>query len=64
VHAHEGKVWARSKVGEGSVFVLRLRRVAAAEDLSAKLPVAKPQLLSEARETVAAAAGTGGRAHG
>ena len=33
VQAHEGKVWARSKIGEGSVFVLRLRRVAAAEDV-------------------------------
>src|SRR5580765_6025528 len=30
VQAHEGKVWARSRVGEGSVFVLRLRRLAAA----------------------------------
>jgi signal transduction histidine kinase len=26
VQAHEGKVWARSKLGHGSVFVLRLRR--------------------------------------
>ena len=33
VQAHEGKVWARSKVGEGSVFVLRLRRTAAAEQI-------------------------------
>ncbi len=64
VQAHEGKVWARSKIGEGSVFVLRLRRVAAAGEMSAKLPVAKPQLLPQAGEAVAAAAGTGGRAHG
>ena len=64
VQAHEGKVWARSKIGEGSVFVLRLRRVATAENISAKLPVAKPQLLPQAGEAVAATAGTGGRAHG
>ncbi len=64
VQAHEGKVWARSKIGEGSVFVLRLRRVATAGETSAKLPVAKPQLLPQAGEAVAAAAGTGGRAHG
>ena len=31
VQAHEGKVWARSKVGQGSDFVLRLRRLAEAE---------------------------------
>jgi two-component system, NtrC family, sensor histidine kinase PilS len=62
VQAHEGKVWARSKVGEGSVFVLRLRRLAAVEILPAKRPAAKPELLSEAGEAVAA--GRGGRAHG
>jgi two-component system sensor histidine kinase PilS (NtrC family) len=33
VQAHEGKVWARSKPGQGSVFVLRLRRMIAAENL-------------------------------
>ena len=32
VQAHEGKVWARSKLGKGSVFVLRLRRAAVSED--------------------------------
>ncbi len=29
VQAHEGKVWARSRLGHGSVFVLRLRRALA-----------------------------------
>ncbi|MGH9546954.1 MAG: two-component system sensor histidine kinase NtrB [Terriglobales bacterium] len=64
VQAHEGKVWARSRVGEGSVFVLRLRRVAAAEDMPGKRPVAKPQPLPEPVETVATAGGMRGRAHG
>ncbi len=62
VQAHEGKVWARSKVGEGSVFVLRLRRLAAVETLPAKRPAAKPELVPGAAEAVAA--GRGGRAHG
>ncbi len=31
VQAHEGKVWARSKLGEGCVFVLRLRQWVAGE---------------------------------
>ena len=31
VQAHEGKVWARSMPGQGSVFVVRLRRIDAAE---------------------------------
>jgi two-component system, NtrC family, sensor histidine kinase PilS len=62
VQAHEGKVWARSKVGEGSVFVLRLRRLAAVESLPAKRPVAIPELVPGA--AIAATAGRGGRAHG
>jgi two-component system sensor histidine kinase PilS (NtrC family) len=62
VQAHEGKVWARSRVGEGSVFVLRLRRLAAVESLPAKPAAAEPELLPQAGEAVAA--GRGGRAHG
>ena len=34
VQAHEGKVWARSKPGQGSVFVLRLRRFAVDEGMA------------------------------
>jgi len=33
VQAHEGKVWARSKAGEGCVFVLRLRSMHASENV-------------------------------
>jgi two-component system, NtrC family, sensor histidine kinase PilS len=62
VQAHEGKVWARSRLGEGSVFVLRLRRIAVAENGSVVQPVATPQILPQTRE--GAAAGAGGRAHG
>ena len=51
VQAHEGKVWARSRVGEGSVFVLRLRRLAAVESLPAKRPAAKPELLPRGRRS-------------
>jgi two-component system sensor histidine kinase PilS (NtrC family) len=64
VQAHEGKVWARSKLGEGSVFVLRLRRVAEAEKVPALPTTAALHLGSEAGENIAAAAGIGGRAHG
>ena len=63
VQAHEGKVWARSRLGEGSVFVLRLRRLTVVEDAPAK-PGAMIQLLPQKEESVAATAATGGRAHG
>ncbi len=32
VQAHEGKVWARSEMGKGSSFILRLRRMDSAEE--------------------------------
>jgi two-component system sensor histidine kinase PilS (NtrC family) len=60
VQAHEGKVWARSKAGEGSVFVLRLRRMLAGEKLT--LASADRRLIANREQTsVAAAAGGGSR---
>jgi two-component system sensor histidine kinase PilS (NtrC family) len=56
VQAHEGKVWARSKVGQGSVFVLKLRRVAEAAS-----PEQNPAAHSAHLETAAVAAGGGAR---
>lgn len=58
VQAHEGKVWARSKQGQGTTFVLRLRR---AEAQGVALPVNQASLASP--QALGAAAGEG-RAHG
>ncbi len=55
VQAHEGKVWARSKPGKGTTFILRLRRLDAerpAEALPSPSTVfvnAEPELASSAR---------------
>jgi two-component system, NtrC family, sensor histidine kinase PilS len=64
VQAHEGKVWARSRLGEGTAFVLRLRRL----NFGAQrppVPEAGQKMLAAGKghvETQGAAAG--GRAHG
>jgi two-component system, NtrC family, sensor histidine kinase PilS len=59
VQAHEGKVWARSKPGQGCVFVLRLGRLGAAEQPS---PMCEShEFVSQDEKAVAAA---GGRANG
>ena len=64
VQAHEGKVWARSKPGQGTTFILRLRRLeaelAASNDQSAAAMVG--QTASRSAKPLAAAAG--GRLHG
>jgi two-component system, NtrC family, sensor histidine kinase PilS len=60
VQAHEGKIWARSKPGQGTTFILRLRRLDAehadwTEEIAAKsAPASVPSL----------AAAAGGRSRG
>jgi two-component system, NtrC family, sensor histidine kinase PilS len=58
VQAHEGKVWARSKPGQGTTFVLRLRR------LDAERPVSTEDgagvVADKARVLVAAGGGSRG----
>jgi two-component system sensor histidine kinase PilS (NtrC family) len=56
VQAHEGKVWARSKVGKGSVFVLKLRRLTEAASALPRDAANHPAHL----ETAAAVAVGGG----
>jgi two-component system, NtrC family, sensor histidine kinase PilS len=59
VQAHEGKVWARSEVGKGTSFVLRLRR------LDRPLPVSLPSTEEAAAAAAAfAAVGVGGGSRG
>ena len=53
VQAHEGKVWARSQIGKGTSFVLRLRRLEQA--------AGGPSLASPSARTALAAAGGGAR---
>jgi len=66
VQAHEGKVWARSKPGQGTTMVLRLRRLdaerPAAADIDREVVTQKPRELVGAAQ--GAAAGAGGRLHG
>jgi two-component system, NtrC family, sensor histidine kinase PilS len=60
VQAHEGKVWARSEVGKGTSFVLRLRRM---ERVASNLP-AKSNIADAALVGVGAHVGKGGSARG
>jgi signal transduction histidine kinase len=62
VQAHDGKVWARSKPGQGTTLVLRLRRLDAerpastGEGVPEKAP-GKAQVVVAARPVAAAAGG-------
>jgi two-component system sensor histidine kinase PilS (NtrC family) len=64
VQAHEGKVWARSRLGEGTTFVLRLRRLGAALAAPAVEDAAVRQSSARVPGPEHAAAAAGGRAHG
>ena len=58
VQAHEGKVFARSKLGEGCVFVLRLRRsVATAIQTATLKESSSPRAVPAGRSAASAAAG-------
>ena len=65
VQAHEGKVWARSKPGQGTTFVLRLRRLDAERPASVEengnVAADRARVLAAARPAAAAA---GGGLHG
>lgn len=58
MQAHEGKVWARSKPGQGTTFVLRLHRLDAGRSLAGDAGMAN-KLLAAAQPTAVGAAGGG-----
>jgi two-component system sensor histidine kinase PilS (NtrC family) len=64
VQAHEGKVWARSKPGQGSVFVLRLRCMTAGSASKKAGGSATSRVHSGSSKSTAAAVAVGERAHG
>jgi len=69
VQAHEGKIWARSKPGQGTTFVLRLRRLDAEKLEAEKQDGRNPEKETFANRTQPAptplaAAAAEGRLHG
>src|SRR5215469_7228832 len=65
VKAHEGKVWARSKPGQGTTFVLRLRRLDAERTVSFEETVsAKTEKASNQHAPQPVAVAAGGDARG
>ena len=61
VQAHEGKVWARSKPGKGTTFVLRLHRLEAGQVLLTTPHKAQETETTSVKLSLAAAAGGGAR---
>ncbi len=66
VQAHDGKVWARSKLGQGTTFVVRLRGISVDEQPKAKSDASQHSVNSNASNASPAtsAAAAGGKAHG
>jgi two-component system, NtrC family, sensor histidine kinase PilS len=64
VQAHEGKVWARSKLGEGTAFILRLRRFGAERQSDATEKADTPLAVALAVPASRAAAAAEGRGNG
>jgi two-component system sensor histidine kinase PilS (NtrC family) len=65
VQAHEGKVWARSKEGQGATFILRLRRLEAGRLASPGAEGSAAELAGRVEANVqGTAAAAGGRLHG
>ncbi|HZQ24164.1 MAG TPA: ATP-binding protein [Terriglobales bacterium] len=57
VQAHEGKVWARSREGQGCTFVLKLKRLRASATQEPRRPVAVTETASRQANTAVSAAG-------
>jgi two-component system sensor histidine kinase PilS (NtrC family) len=64
VQAHEGKVWARSKPGQGTTFVLRLRRLDAERASAAPRPAESLAPVLQAAPAQLSRAAAEGRLHG
>jgi two-component system sensor histidine kinase PilS (NtrC family) len=64
MQGHEGKVWARSKPGQGATFVLRLRRVEAERSVSAGQSMLTAASRAEAPVPTPSLAAAGGKLHG
>ncbi|HEV2400994.1 MAG TPA: ATP-binding protein [Candidatus Sulfotelmatobacter sp.] len=60
VQAHEGKVWARSKPGQGTTFILRLRRLDAERSVSLEKKTVASEKVALSTEAHPAALAAGG----